>query len=346
MSSRLAGPIWTIVAVAHDTGGAQAIAPVISKLRRRTDLRVIVIAGGFAQKVFARFRPENSLAEWPESKIEDFLDRTRADLLLSATSWKSALEQGFRNRARLRGIPSVVVIDFWSAYRQRWQHATYRFEDAPDQVCVMDRQTAQAINQEGYPMTQIHVTGHPHLERCYQREDRHPPASVAKREIAVLLLTIPLASLGVKEDPAVQIQTICKAAGQLHAKMGQPVSLTIRQHPHENPQPDLMARIREFMPPGVTVRLDDRTKPILGRLKKNDLVLGYSTMGLFEARSLGKQAIAIKLGDHPRELVQAMTAAGIPLVPLDSDHIADWLCHTRREEPNHTANPHRGATAE
>ena len=345
MSSQLAAPSRTIVAVAHDTGGAQAISPVISKLRRRANLRVIVIAGGFAQKVLARFRPEDTSPDWPEPKIDDFLDRTRADLLLSATSWKSGLEQGFRNCARLRSIPSVVVIDFWCAYRQRWQHATYRFEDAPDRVCVMDRQTAETMEQEGYPETQIYVTGHPHLERCYQREDRHRPASAAKPEISVLFLTVSLAALGLKEDPAVQIQIICKALGQWHARTRQPVSLTIRQHPHESPQPDLMERIREFTPPGITVRLDDRTKPILGRLKKNDLVLGNITMGLFEARSLGKQAIAVKLGDYPPELVQAMTAAGIPLLPLDSDRIADWLCHRRRKQMNHTANTHRGAAA-
>jgi hypothetical protein len=335
----------TIIAVAHDIGGAQAISPVISKLRRRADLRVIPVAGGFAQKVFARFLPENALTDWSGSEIDDFIDRNRADLLLSATSWKSALEQGFRNCARLRSIPSVVVIDFWSNYRLRWQHAAYGFENSPDRVCVMDKQTAEAMIQEGYPRTLIYVTGHPHLERCYQRQDRLRSASVAKREVAALFLTISLAALGLKEDPAVQIQIICKALGQWYAKTSQPVSLTIRQHPHESPQPDFLERIREFTPPGITVRLDDRTKGILGRLKKNDLILGYITMGLFEARSLGKQAIAIKLGDHPPELVQAMTLAGIPLLPLDSDRIADWLCHMRREELNHTTNTHQGAAA-
>jgi hypothetical protein len=344
MSSRPAARIRTILAVAHDIGGAQAIYPVISKLRRRANLRVLVVAGGFAQKVFARLRAENTSTDWAESKIDDYLDTNHVDLLLSATSWKSALEQGFRNRALVRGIPSVLVIDFWSNYRLRWQHATYRFEDGADRVCVMDRQTAEAVNQEGYPLTQIYVTGHPHLERCYLRADRNRPESGAKKQIAVLFLTISLAALGLKEDPAVQIQIICKALGLWHATTGQSVSLTIRPHPHENPPPDFIDRIREFTPAGVTVRLDDRTKPILGRLKKNHLTLGYITMGLFEARSLGKQAIAIKLGDHPPELVAAMTAAGIPLLPLDSNRIASFLCRPPRNHLNHTENPHRGAT--
>jgi hypothetical protein len=345
MSSRPATQIRTILAVAHDIGGAQAIYPVISKLRRRANLRVLVVAGGFAQKVFARLRAENTSTDWAESKIDDYLDRNHVDLLLSATSWKSALEQGFRNRARLRGIPSVVVIDFWSNYRLRWQHAAYRFEDGADRVCVMDGQTAEAVRQEGYPPSQICVTGHPYLERCYQRADRYQPESVTEREIRVLLLTISIAALGLQDDPVLQIRIICEALGQWYASTRQPVSLTIRPHPHENPQPDFIDRIRSFTPAGVTVRLDDRTKPILGRIKKNRLILGYITMGLFEARSLGKQAIAIKLGDHPPELVAAMTAVGIPLLPLDSNRIASFLCHPPRNHLNHTENTHCGATA-
>src|ERR1700722_16529880 len=101
MDNRPARPTRTIVAVAHDIGGAQAIYQVIARLRRRPNLRVNVIAGGFAQKVFARFRPENATTDWPESEIDKYLDQDRPDLLLSASSWKSTLEQGFRNRARV-----------------------------------------------------------------------------------------------------------------------------------------------------------------------------------------------------------------------------------------------------
>ena len=344
MSSRPVARIRTILAVAHDIGGAQAIYPVISKLRRRANLRVLVVAGGFAQKVFARLHAENTSTDWAESKIDEYLDRNQVDLLLSATSWKSALEQGFRNRARLRDIPSVVVIDFWSSYRLRWQHAAYRFEDGTDRVCVMDSPTAEAVQQEGYPLSQIYVTGHPYLERCYQRADRYRPKSVAEREIRVLFLTISIAALGLKDDPVLQIRTISEAFGKWYASTRRPVSLTIRPHPHENPPPDFIDRIREFTPAGVTVRLDDRTKPILGRIKKNDLILGYITMGLFEARSLGKQTIAIKLRDHPPELIGAMTAAGIPLLPLDSNRIASFLCRPPRNHLNHTENTHHGAT--
>jgi len=344
MRNRPAGPTRTIVAVAHDIGGAQSIYPVIARLRRRPNLRVNVIAGGFAQKAFARFRPENATTDWSESEIDKYLDQNPPDLLLSATSWKSTLEQGFRNRARVHRIPSVVVIDFWSNYRPRWHDATYRFEDSQDQVCVMDQQTAAVMKSEGYPDTLLHVTGQPHLERRFQRGFQRQLPLETKREIHVLFLTISLIALGLKDDPVAPIQIVCQALHQWAIATKKTVLLTIRPHPHEKPEPDFLERIRAVAPAGITVRIADRRQPILGQLRKSDLVLGYITMGLFEARSLGKQAIAIKLADHPHELVAAMEGAGIELVSFDPDGIAASLGRAGGQQSDQPGKLHIGAT--
>ena len=344
MRNRPARPTRTIVAVAHDIGGAQAIYPVIAKLRRRPNLRVRVIAGGFAQKVFARFRAENATTDWSESEIDKYLDRNQPDLLLSSTSWKSKLEQGFRNSARVRNIPSVVVIDFWSNYRLRWHDATYRFEDSQDRVCIMDQQTAAVMSSEGYPAALLHVTGQPHLERRFQSGFQRQPLE-RKRETHVLFLTISLVALGLKDDPVAPIQIVCQALHQWSITTKKNVLLTIRPHPHEKPEPDFLARVRAVAPSGVTIRIADRTQPILGQLKESDLVLGYITMGLFEARSLGKQAIAIQLADHPPELLSAMEDAGIDLVSFNPDRITALLGRSSRKRLDQPNNRHIGATA-
>jgi hypothetical protein len=332
-----------ILVVSHDIGGAQAIYPVVPKLRRNRNLHVDVIAGGFAQKVFARLRRENTSEDWSDAKIDEYLDKNRPDLLLSSTSWKARLEQGFRNRARVRGIPSIVVIDFWSNYRMRWHDATYRYEDGLDQVCVMDAQTAAAMEKEGYPIEKIHVTGQPHLERCYQRAVGPPSNSGAISDLAILFLTISLSALGLNDDPVAPIQVVCEGLGHLHKTVKRPVSLLIRPHPHETPTPDFLSRIQQFATSGITVHLADRTRPILEQLKRCDVVLGYITMGLFEARSLGKQAIAIKLADHPPELVAAMANAGIDLVPFEAGSIASSLSRPGNQLGTHKINTHVGA---
>jgi Monogalactosyldiacylglycerol (MGDG) synthase len=344
MSNNSAAKIQTIVAVAHDIGGAQAVYPVIPKLRKRPRLRVNAIAGGFAQKVFARIKAENTETDWSDTKIDAYLDRTQPDLVLSGTSWKSCLEQGFRNRARLRNIPSVVVIDFWSDHPRRWHDADYRFEEGKDRVCVPDTETAESMVRYGYPKELLYVTGQPHLERCFQRaavRESHPPA---RTEITVLFLTIALAALKLEQDPVAQIRVVCQALGRWSVAVKKQIILTIRPHPHENPPPDFLQRIQAFAPSGVTVRMADRTQPIQGQLKKSDLVLGHITMGLFEARSLGKQAIALEVTDHPPELVTAMENAGIAFLPFDADRIASFLCHPKPNS-NDLGNLHRGAAA-
>jgi hypothetical protein len=338
MHSRIVGPMRTIVAVANDIGGAQAIHPVIAKLRKKANLQVNVVAGGFAQKVFARLRSENAEADWSEAEIDDYLDKTRPDLVLSATSWKSLLEQRFRNRVRLRNIPSVVVIDFWSNYRLRWHDAAYQFEDSRDWVCVPDSNVAEAMVADGYPKAFIRVTGQPHLEWCYRTGSQRPRLLEDKRGITVLFLTISLAALGLKEDAAASVQVVCQALKQWHATTRKPVFLTVRPHPHEALATDFVDRIQAFSSQGVQVRLADRTKPIFVQLKKSDLVLGFITMGLF-----GKEAIAIKLADHPPELIAAMEDAGIPFVPFDAQHIGSAFCRPRSAHSKQPANTHLGA---
>ncbi|MBV8483391.1 MAG: hypothetical protein JO077_11060 [Verrucomicrobia bacterium] len=344
MPSRSALPKRKILVVSHDIGGAQAVYPVVPKLRGKANLQVDVIAGGFAQKVFTRLRAENASEDWSDTRIDEYLGRNRPDLLLSSTSWKSRLEQGFRNRAYATGIPSIVVIDFWSNYRNRWHDATYRFEDGPDHVCVMDARTAEAVHKEGYPMAMIHVTGQPHLERCYQKAVAHQPRSKSAQGITVLFLTISLSALGLNDDPVTPIRVVCEALGNLRETTKRAVSLLVRPHPHETPAPDFLPRIQQFTPPGVAVHLADRTRPLLAQLKQCNVVLGYITMGLFEARSLGKQAIAIRLADHPPELVAAMANAGIDLVPFEANSIASSLCSPGREVDMHKINTHVGAS--
>ena len=165
---------------------------------------------------------------------------------------------------------------------------------------------------EGVPLCHWAATS----RKCFRRAALHESSPPARTEITVLFLTIALAALKLDQDPVAQIRVVCQALGRWSAAIKKQIILTIRAHPHENPAPDFLQRIQAFAPSGVTVRMADRTKPILGQLKKSDLVLGHITMGLFEARSLGKQAIALEVTDHPPELVTAMESAGIAFLPL------------------------------
>ncbi|MBV8214530.1 MAG: hypothetical protein JOZ08_15055 [Verrucomicrobia bacterium] len=347
MSKKSTARIRRIVAVCHDLGGAQAILPVVRNLKHRRDIRVDVVAGSFAIKLFTRFRPEIARVDWSDQEIDGFLQKSRPDLLLSSTSWKSRLEQGFRNRANELGIPSVVVIDFWSNYRLRWQHATYQFEEGKDHVCVMDNRTARVMRNEGYPKAKLYVTGQPYLEHCPREKAGHARNQQrgTKRQTNVLLLSISLAGLGLKDDPMAPIRVVCQALGRWHETTDRPIKLSIRRHPHENADPDFLHKVHQIVPRGVTVRLADRTKPLSGQILNNDLILGYVTMALFEARCLGKNSIAIQVAKYSNELRLAMQEAGIILLPLNAERIASYLLSSAARAPNNLPIVHRGATA-
>jgi hypothetical protein len=344
MTKRAVRQSRKILVVCHDIGGAQAVFPVIQRLKIEPDTHVDVVAGHFAHKLFDRFSPEIADADWSEQEIDQFLERTRPQLFLTSTSWKSSLEQGFRNRAHLLGVPSVVLIDFWSNYRLRWQYAAYRYEESKDHVCVMDRRTARAMQKEGYPTENIHVTGQPHLEKCLRQRIREASRSGEMKRKRVLLLSNALSALGLEDDPTAPIRVICKALAEWYARTNTPIVLSIRQHPHEKTDPDFLTKAQGIAPQGVTIRLADRTKPIRGQIQSNDVILGYVTMALFEARCLGKRAIAVELANYPPELAFAMKEAGIILASSKPDSIVS--CLMRREAHNHVSRlTYQGATS-
>jgi hypothetical protein len=192
----------------------------------------------------------------------------------------------------------------------------------------MDQQTAAAMREGSYPAARLYVTGQPDLERSSQRKLRRKAEARTRRRTNVLFLTISLTALDLSDEPTVPIRVVCQALEQWYAANNKPIQLTIRQHPHENSDPDFLDKIRSFAPKGITIRLADRTKAILGQIQRSDLILGYTTMALFEGRCLGKQAIAIELANSAPELVSAMQEAGIDLLPFDPDRMG-WFLATK-----------------
>lgn len=315
-----------ILAVGHDVGGAQVLLQVVKEFKKRSGVKVDLIIGRMAQKVFARHRPQIVDETWSEPELSRYFEQNRPDLLLTSTSWKARLEQSFRNHARRLGIPSVVLMDFWSNYRMRWQHADYCFEDGHDHVCVVDAAMARALKKEGYPQKKLHRFGHPYLEQCVLENKRKK--TTAKRASAVdrvLLLTIPLAALGMQDDPLAPIRMLCQGLAQWHAHTQRKIILSIRQHPHEKKDPNFLIQAKAFAPRGISIRLADNTKPVKNNILTHDYILGYVTMVLFEARSFGRKAVAMEVTPYANDLKGAIKATGIQLVHFTPRSIADCL---------------------
>src|SRR5579871_3003695 len=118
-----------VLAVSGDPGGASALAPVMEFLRVSGRARIEARAYRQARTVWQkRGLPFTELDERAEPAFPE-----DAQLLLTSTSLNGVdLENRFTAAARVRGIPSLAVLDFWSNYRRRFGPGEDALENLPD----------------------------------------------------------------------------------------------------------------------------------------------------------------------------------------------------------------------
>ena len=88
-------------------------------------------------------------------------------MLFTGTSWAANAEQQLRNEAAALRVPSLVLLDYWSNYRSRWNGASYSIEALSDFVAVMDEETRTEMVEEGFPEEKVLVAGHPYVEELF-----------------------------------------------------------------------------------------------------------------------------------------------------------------------------------
>src|SRR5204863_9659747 len=108
------GRAWRVTAVAHDPGGANAVAATVAALRARGDT-VEAFAKGPAVRQFAQL----AVACTPVLAEEGALAAAPlpADLLLAGTSADDRFELDAVAAASARRIPTLAVLDYWSSPR-------------------------------------------------------------------------------------------------------------------------------------------------------------------------------------------------------------------------------------
>jgi hypothetical protein len=277
--------VTRVLACAGDAGGAEAIAPVITELRSRAGVEVEAWAYGPAIGIFERAGLQ------PVAVARDtspFPSRTigRADAILLATSVAGdEHEKALAAAAREAGVPSVAVLDYWSAYGDR-------FGVVPDRVAVIDERMAEGLAAAGVPADRIVVCGAPQHDALAELAPLDPARRAALRAQAgagpgdrlVLFASQPLRAqygdaLGYDEA------TVLEALGAALASVPRPVRLVVRPHPRE-PDP---ARL----PAGaVLVRDGER----LDWVRAADLVCGMTTALLLEAALLRCVTLSLQPG--------------------------------------------------
>ncbi len=124
-----------ILVVCHDAGPGQIISAYVKKHMHVS--RFYCLVSGPAQKIFSR----KGLSHFIISKARELalLESEAIDTALCGTSWISNLEREAMRRARAKGIKSVVYLDHWTNYRERFGYPRKNWkENMPDELWVGD----------------------------------------------------------------------------------------------------------------------------------------------------------------------------------------------------------------
>jgi len=165
----------TLIVSACDTGSANALAPVLSRLSCHYHL----IAQQAAARVFDRwgipYQPMDPIVDW-EYLLDtgrQVLAKVDAKALVAGTSWGPSLDKALTLAAREEGIPCAALVEHWDLYMERFSltengHIRQAACFLPDRVWVNDTTARAEAMTAGVPVETIDVVGQPHLEMQLQ----------------------------------------------------------------------------------------------------------------------------------------------------------------------------------
>jgi len=299
-----------VLAVAGDAGGARALVPVIRALRALPNVSVQARAYGAALDVW---RSERLGAEPITSD-----DPAGFDRVLVATSFvRERWELRVVRRARQSGIPSLVVVDFWSQYRERFTLPDGAWI-VPDRVAVADEAMRHELVQAGFSDDRLVVAGQPAFEalRDYGSGARRLAARAALRmttkppfgNTRVLFVCQPLSlqysvdELGFHEHQV--LADSIAALGDVLEAAERCASLLLKPHPRDDLD-ELRTSIPRVHSPRLAVYLLDGSQPDTDDVRRlalgSDLVIGMNSTALMEACLLRRPAISYQPGLRIRD---------------------------------------------
>lgn len=280
-----------ILAVCHDAGAAALIGALASTHRHTLDWRLMSVPGAPAWGEFQR----RGLGErlWDGDQIgnpNDSWDQFNPDLLLFGTGWQRQLQDPWLALARVRGVPSLALLDHWVNYRERFGYpAPHWRERLPEHVGVGDpwaRSLAQDLALPGLVSLR-----NPHFQELlnqFQAQRR-----LGAGENRLLLLTEPtskaaLARFGVADYWGfTEADFLSSVLGNLDAFDVE--SLTLRLHPSDNASVYQSILSRHTALPWELERVSERS--LGASLARCRWVLGPDSFALFAAYLVGLPAL-------------------------------------------------------
>lgn len=290
----------TVVAVAGDPGGANAVLPVLLALR---DAGYTVIAWPYheAEKLWkqASLRVDGlSASVDPEERLR----AVRPDMLLTGTSVNNLnLEKKFIAAALQCGVPSLSVLDFWSNYRQRFADGSGTLAFVPNQIAIMDQAAHDSMTAEGFDPATLTITGQPALDGLVEskagsaadsRDCIRNRLGVAGDEYLITFLSQPIAEVSggrLGYDESQVLSTVINALEHIQNRRQKPIALLIRPHPRE-PLAKFTVTHHSAILRVLVSDIETRNEVALA----SDLIIGMNTILLLETCLMGAIVVSIQ----------------------------------------------------
>jgi len=236
-----------------------------------------------------------------ESDAPRLFDDFAPETLFTGTSYTSRIELRFLQEAAKRKVRSASIVDYSSAFRQRFElEGILVF---PDEIRVLDERGAGMAEKEGLPIEKITVSGNPYHE--FLRGWR---SGISKQELwkalglpsspakVILFAPDPISNAGgagrFGTDETVILKLLLEAIGRTAGLF----RLLVKAHPN---QPSAYLRKAMEKPPAnvdchfVGAEHDAFLNDLIQRA---DLVVGMFSNMLVEAELLGAKTLRILCG--------------------------------------------------
>jgi len=317
-----------VLAFARESGGAQAIAPVIKELQNR-GASILVLAKDVAEKIFMQHGLSSLYLEDGESCFIDPLLSQQwglqsPDIVLTSAASLPELDMTEKNLWRWalhQGIPSVAVLDQWQNYARRFSSClTSDMAFLPEMCCVMDKFACSGMLAESFPPERLVITGQPAFDiLCGTMTAEAESAVELKRNMGMDNGRPTLVFIGeaigrhLGGAYGYDESAILNHLLDILKEMEESPNLIIKKHPQnvdEDFDLDAVKRASERMVVKI-VGMEHPSKPVV---LSADIVVGMSSVLLVESILLGKITVSLEIGAKVFNKCFPVHIGSIPLI--------------------------------
>ncbi len=284
-----------ILTVCHDAGGAEVVSAYVKK--NSGECQFICLVSGPAVNIFNRkgIQSHQILKEGLGAAEKILADYRDVGCLLTGTSWASSVEIDFICVAKRKGLRTVVFLDHWVNYRERFGYPRKNWkENLPNEIWVGDKHALRLAKKKFDGMVVKYVPN-PYFSEIRKEYERARESQ--KSGGGLLFVSEPLNSdincFGDKRKKVVSEEKILENILEELKRLQFNNKIIVRLHPSENK--DKYNKLLDKYKTELTIEKSNK-KNAFKDLARVTTVLGMSSMFLVVANLCGKKVISYMPG--------------------------------------------------